>query len=178
MDGDLIVGADDIGIGAGRAALDRRRWDRDDIAQRFQQQIRIDELARKQLVLGVLELSAQFDHARGGVDFVVYRQQSAGRQFLHIGAIISVDLQWNRRVHLGHDVRQLVLGDWKNDGDRLQLSDDRDHAGGRGLHVIAGIDETQAHAAIDRRDDVRVDQIELLRVDQGLIGLHRSLGTA
>ena len=29
--------------------------------------------------------------------------------------------------------------------------------------------------AIDRRDDVRVDQIELLRVDQRLIGLHRPL---
>jgi len=50
VDGDLIVGADDIGIGAGRAALDRRRWDRDDIAQRVQQQIRVDELLGNSLL--------------------------------------------------------------------------------------------------------------------------------
>ena len=44
-----------------------------------------------------------------------------------------------------------------------------------GLHIIAGIDQTQPDAAGDRRDDVAISDIQRLRVDQRLILFHRAL---
>ena len=41
------------------------------------------------------------------------------------------------------------------------------------LHIIAGIDLTQADLAGDRRDDAAIGQVQLLRIDQRLVGLHR-----
>ncbi len=44
-----------------------------------------------------------------------------------------------------------------------------------GLHVISRIDQAQADAAGDRRNDVAIGDIQRLRVDQPLILLHRAL---
>ena len=44
-----------------------------------------------------------------------------------------------------------------------------------GLQVIAGVDQPQADAAADRRDDVAIGDVELGGVDLRLIGRHRRL---
>ena len=73
--GDRVVGADQIDVGSGRAALDRGRRRSHDAAQRFDQQPRIDELIGKELVVEVVEFGAQLHHAGRRVDLIVERQR-------------------------------------------------------------------------------------------------------
>ncbi len=70
------------------------------------------------------------------------------------------------------DGRQIVFRQGENDRDRLELGDDDNAVGIARLHVIAGIDLAQPDPPADRRDDVAVDEVELLGVDLRLIGLN------
>ena len=97
------------------------------------------------------------------------------RQLLDVGAVEGRDLQRRAGVDLRQDLRQVVLRDRKDHRDRLHLGDDGEPGGVAGLHVIARIDQAQADPAGDRRDDVAIDDVELLLIDLRLIELHRAL---
>ncbi len=73
------------------------------------------------------------------------------------------------------DLRDIVLRHGEHHRDGLQLGDHNEAVGVGGLHVVARIDQAQADAAVDRRDDVAVSDIELLGIDLGLVHLHRAL---
>src|SRR4029077_10701199 len=117
----------------------------------------------------------QLHHARRGVDLTVDGGNLVGRDLLYVGAVEGGDLQRRAGGELRHDVGKIVLGYREDHRDRLQLRDDRDAAGARGLHVIARIDQAQPDAAGHRRDDVAIGDVERLRVDLRLIDLYRSL---
>ena len=78
-------------------------------------------------------------------------------------------------VQLRHDFRQIVLGNREDHRDRLHLGDHGNAARAGGLHVISRIDQAQADAAGDRRNDVAIGDVQRLRIDLRLVELHRAL---
>ena len=78
-------------------------------------------------------------------------------------------------VELRQDVGQVVFRNREDHRDRLQLRDDGDAGAVGRLHVIARIDQAQPDAAGHRRDDVAIDDVELLLIDLRLVELHRAL---
>ena len=92
------------------------------------------------------------------------------------GAVVGGDRQCRARTHPLHapsgnlssgNVKMTEIGcSWVIDDDAVGIA---------GLHVIAGIDLAQPDPPGDRRDDAAIGQVELLRVDLRLVGLHRRL---
>ena len=70
---------------------------------------------------------------------------------------------------------QIVLGHREQDADRLQLRDDDDAVGVAGRHIVALVDLTQADAAIERRHDPAIGQVNFGGFDRSLVGFHRAL---
>src|SRR5271170_7688747 len=77
--------------------------------------------------------------------------------------------------HLLLDLREVVLGDTENDGDRLKLSNDDERRGAVRLNDVARINEPQADPSVDWRSDVRIDQIYPRVIKQSLIVLNGAL---
>ena len=98
----------------------------------------------------------------------------ADGKLAQIGAVIGGDRKRRAGIELRHDLRQIVLGQREDHGDRLQLRDHGDAGRARRLHVISRIDQPQPDAAGDRRDDVAISEVERLRVDQALVLFHRA----
>ena len=87
----------------------------------------------------------------------------------------AVDRQLGAAVQPRRDLRQVVLGGGEQHADRRDLGDD-DDAGRIGrLQIVAGVDEPQADAAADRRDDAAIGDVELGGVDLRLVGADRRL---
>ena len=63
----------------------------------------------------------------------------------------------------------------KSDADRIDFGDDDDAGRVGRLQVVAGVDEPQADAAADRRDDAAIGDVELGGVDLRLVGADRRL---
>jgi hypothetical protein len=92
-----------------------------------------------------------------------------------VGTIEHRDLQLRAGAHLRHDLRQIVLGNNEDHRNGLQLGNNRDSRRVGGLHEIAWIYKTQTNAAIDRRQDVTINEINFLGLDLGLIGFDGAL---
>jgi hypothetical protein len=57
----------------------------------------------------------------------------------------------------------------------LQLRDDDDAVGIAGRHIVALIDLTQSDAAVERRNDPAICQVNFRGFHRGLVGFHRAL---
>ena len=88
------------------------------------------------------------------VDLVVVGRQRPRRELLDIGAVEGGHRQLGARIQPRRDARQIVLRRREDDADRVDLGDDDDAGRRRRPAVIARVDQPQADAAGDRRDDV------------------------
>src|ERR1700742_432771 len=70
---------------------------------------------------------------------------------------------------------QLILRQREDHGDRLQLRDDDEAAGIGGVYDVALVDEPDARASGQWRADRGVVELDLRRVDIGLVGRDRGL---
>ena len=134
----------------------------------------IDELVRKQRVVGIVEARLELERAGGDVDLVVQRFQLAGGDAAGIGPVIGLHGQRVAGRQLGPHFGQLGLGQREHHGDGLGLGDDHQAIGVGTGHQVALVHLAQAETATDGRGDARVVQLQLGIVDIGLVALDRA----
>ena len=166
---------DDIDEAAHRAELDRGVGNDDGAGHGVDEQANVDELARKECVVRIGESRAQLERAGRRVDLIVERRQRPRRQFVDIGSIEDGYRQSGARIEATRDTRQIVFRGREHDADRVELGNHDEARRIRSLHVVPGVDEPQADAAGNRRNDVGIIDVELGRVDHRLVGRHRRL---
>ena len=100
------------------------RWESRWRPARGHVQAGIDELVRKQRVVGIVEARLELERAGGDVDLVVQRFQLAGGDAAGIGPVIGLHGQRVAGRQLGPHFGQLGLGQREHHGDGLGLGDD------------------------------------------------------
>lgn len=166
----MIVVAERIDIAAVRAALHRRRGHDHGMLQRVDEDAHIDELARPELQLGIVEGRLDLHRAGCLVDLIVDDEQGAGVDDRRIVGVERLDFDRS----LGHgavDRAELLLRQIEDHRDRLNLSDHDDAIRIGGMDDIAGIDGADAGAPIDGRADGRIVERGFGTVYGGLVGL-------
>jgi hypothetical protein len=147
--------------------LHRRGGDDHDLTQNVDQDSHIDELAGPELQLLVRESGLEFDGPGGLIDLVVHH--------LHFAVVDRVALRpqrVNRQHALGEPpgkFRHVLLRQVEKHRDRLDLRDDDDAGGVRGVHDIALVHHSDAGASGERRDDIGVGEDGPCIVDRTLI---------
>ncbi len=150
------------------------RRDRD-IVQRANDHPRVHELIGIERLVRIGEIRPQLQGPGGRVDQIVQARQRSGRDQLVVGAIVSRDGQRLSLSDLLPNHADVVFGENEHDRDRFDLSEDHEAGRVRCLDVIARIDQSQPDASGDRRDDATVADVEIRRIDVGLVLLNQSL---
>ena len=145
------------------------------IALHVDQHAHIGELAGKEGVVGVRELRLELDRPGGRVDLVVRSQQHPRGKLCLVGPVVRIDRELLPRAQLGHHRGQAVLGNREHHCDRLQLRDHHEPCGITRAYDVACVDLAQAEAPADRRGDPAIGQLELGRIDRGLVDLDGGL---
>ncbi|KAG0952837.1 hypothetical protein G6F31_013503 [Rhizopus arrhizus] len=154
-----VVALHDVDVLAIRAT--QHRLGRDDHAATDGTQLHahVDELARPQPVVGVVEDRAGLERAAVGADQVVdHVQLAVAGKHVRIGAVQRGHRHRPGRLRLAH-VAELALGQVERHVDRMDLGQ-RDQRGTRVDHV-AGVDRADAGNAGDRCGDLGVLQLHL-----------------
>src|ERR1035438_4878680 len=147
----------------------------------FHQQPHVDKLVGEQSVVLVRIDRPQAQRAGGLIDLIIDGSQHAyGEPLAHVAkrsgvAVPGFDRQLLAGAVAGQHDWQLILGYGEHDADRLNLGDDYQARGIRGMHDVAGVHQAQTDAPGDGRRDVAVDQVELGRIDLALVRLDHSL---
>ena len=120
---------------------------------------------------GVVEDGLELRSAGGGVDLVVDGEQRAAGDLVRVGAVVGFDDELPAALHRLLHLRKLIFRQREDDGDGMDLRDDDEAGGVRGVDDVAGIDETQTDDAVDGRVDLGVAEVDARGFDGGLIGL-------
>jgi hypothetical protein len=171
------VGLHNIGEVAARALHHRPLRHGGDAPAVGEHQADVDELSRPQSLVGVREGRLESERAGRDVDLVIDHRDLAARQ-LDLGIVAQRDDgERARRLPLAHLVVD-VLRHREIDEDRLDLRD-ADEAGRLGrLDEVADIDQARAGAAIERRADVGIIEIEPGVGDRRVVGGDRAFQRA
>ena len=121
------------------------------------------------------KLRAQLDRSGGRIDLAVEGLQRAVGDLVGAAAIERGRRQHRAALQPLRDRLQIVLGHREQHADRLQLRDDDDAVGVARRDVVALVDLAQSDAAVERRQDVAILQVDLGGLDRGGIGFHRAL---
>src|SRR5262249_7552493 len=144
-----------------RASLDGSRRNDNHALSSIQPQFDIHKLVGKQCVVAVIENCLQLRGSRSGIDLVIDREQSSAGQLLRSVPVIGI----NRQVWVGaeplQDLRQIILGNAEEYGDRLQLSDRGDSSCIGGMDDISLIHLAKADSTAKRRRDPAINQLKL-----------------
>ena len=105
---------------------------------------------------------------------IVDGEKLSGRKLRRVGAIERGYLECRSGVELSRDRGKIVLGQAEQCRDRLHLVDHDEAIRLVGRDVIALVDLTQADAAVHRRNNVAISDVELVGVDHTLIRLDLS----
>ena len=140
-----------------RATLDGGGRHHDHLPQRIDQHANVDELPWPKLKIVVGKLGSELHCAGGLVDLIV-----DDRHLAFIEGTLAVRCQGiERQLAFGHplgELRQVLLRQAEKDRDGPKLRQNDDPGGLRPADEIARIDETDAGAASNRRDDIGVGQ--------------------
>ena len=147
---DDISLTNEINVGALRAALNSGYRNEREIFARVHEQMDVDELVREERVVLIIEGGFEFVRSGGGIDLIVDGEKLAGSNFERIIPIEGIHVELNAFAEFVVNLRELVLRQAKDDGDGLNLRDDKEAVGVRSVNNVAGIDEAQAHATGDR----------------------------
>ncbi len=133
---------------------------------------RVHELARPQPRVGVGELSLEIYRAGLRVNRVVDEAQLTGLE----RTLLLGQRDLHCQLVLGHVLAhggQLLLGNREIDVDGMHLVDDDHGSVGVGLDEIAGVNEQVTGAAVDRRANLAVLEIQARGLDGSFVGFHR-----
>ena len=169
-----LIGVHDVDVGARRTALHRRLRDERCALQRAHQEVHVHELIRKELLVLVGKDGLEPYGAGGDVDLAVDALQAAGRELRRMTAIERRDGECLAGLQLREDGGNLVLRQREHDRDRFHLRDHHEPVRFGRRYVVAERDLLQTGAAVDRRGDVAIDQVQFRGIDLCLIGLHNS----
>ena len=172
---DRIVRLGQEDINRIRTALDRGGGDEDHIMQRVDTQPGVDEFVGKQLVVLIVEEPFELHGSGGWVDLIINGKQRAGGQLLRQVAVPGFHQQRVLGVQLLHHFWNVIFGKGENDGDRLNLRDDGQGIGVGSMNDIARIDQPKADTAGERGFDLAILNIELVCLDDAVVGVHRPL---
>src|SRR5262249_50958678 len=146
------------------------------------QQVHIHELVGEKFVLGIIEDGFELVGSGGGIDLIVDGEQLSGGNLVGVIAVVGSHHQGRALFHALHDLRQLILRQSENDGNRLELSDHYQTVGVRSMDYVADVHQAQPDAAADRRGDVQINDLQLgivngrhIRFDGPFVGTHKGL---
>ena len=125
-------------IGSLFAALHRRGGDDQGVFDEPQAEMNIYELVWPQRTVIVRENRFQLAGSSRLVDLVVDGQKGSGSDFGLIVAAVSIDLQ-SSFTHMLRHGGEAVLGERKQDGNRLKFGNDQQWLGVIGVHHVAGV---------------------------------------
>src|SRR6185312_13065250 len=171
---DGIVGLDDVAVGAVGALHDRALRHRGRALAGRELQTDADELAGPQLLVLVLVGRLQPQRAGRRVDLVVDQRHLALGKL--VGVVGAVGVGGQRLLRLG--LAQIVVSILRYGEiheDRLDLGDRHQRGPLARLHQVAEVDQPLAGAAVDRRADLGIDEVELGGVDRRLVAGERRL---
>src|SRR6202044_3871831 len=131
----------------------RRIWDDDLLREDLLEELHVHELVREERAVGVVEQRAQLDGARGDVDLIVEGEKLPLSEPRAVGPIEGVYLERAAAAQLPRERGDVILGDRKDDADRLHLIDHDDAVRIAGRHIVTLVDLAKPHAAVDGRDD-------------------------
>ena len=122
------------------------------------------------LTSDVVELRLETDGAARGVDLVVDERE---RSAVKLDLTVRSECGDGERscLHASGYARQLVLWRRKDDGNGLDLRDDRYALLVAGMNDVAAIHHAEAHSPGDWRGDGRVAELHLGVVDGALVGI-------
>src|ERR1700753_1185782 len=160
---------DDINKGCLSVVLDSRRRNEDHAMLRGDEQAGIHELVGKQVGIPVVKQGAEFESAGCGINLIVQSEQLASSDSLSLLSVVSVHLKVGSLMELVEYAGQVILGQRENHCDGLDLGDYSQYCAAGGLHQIAGIDQTQANSACERRHDMAVGKLYLVEIEGTLI---------
>ena len=164
-------GPDEQAIGS---ALDGARGNDDGVAAGVEQHVRVDELARPQLLVVVGEHRLELDGGGGLVDDVVDQEELAGGERTAVVLIVGDHLHRTAR----HGVADVVEGarrQGEQDGGGSRQHQRRERCLVVGMDDVSGIDQAHADATVARRGDGGVFELRLRGLDRGVVGRDRGL---
>src|SRR5262249_37068936 len=163
----LLEHVDECPVGA---ALDRGGGHHYRLPQRVDEDANVHKLTGPKLKVAIWELGPQLHRAGGLIDLIV--------DYYHLAFVeraLALGTQGVDRQHaFGHalgEFRQILLRQAEEHRDRPQLREDHDSCRFRAAHEVAGVDQTDARAAGDRRDDFGVGQNGARVVNRRLVEL-------
>ncbi len=168
----------EINVGALRAALNSGYRNEREIFARVYEQMDVDELVREERVVLIIEDGFEFVRSGGGIDLIVDGEKLAGSNFERIIPIEGIHVELNAFAEFVVNLRELILRQAKDDGDGLNLRDDKEAVGVRSVNNVAGIDEAQAYATGDGRSDAAIVELKFGVVDLRLVGFYRAVELA
>lgn len=136
--------------------------------QSIYQQSGVDEFIRKESAILIAKQRASFYGSGSGIDLVIQRQQRARGHFIQGGPVEHGDRQLRSLTKTRLNLSKMVLGDGKDNGDRLDLGDDRKGDPSGGLNDITRIDQSQTNSSSEGSGYVAI-------IDLDLVVLHGSL---
>src|ERR1700733_659529 len=160
---------DDINKGCLSVVLDSRGRNQDHAMLRGDEQAGIHELVGKQAAVAVVKQCTKFESAGCGINLIVQSEQLARSDFLGLLSVVSIHRKLGSMMDLVEHAGQVILGQRENNCDGLDLGDTSPACAAGGLHEIAGIDQTQANSARERRNDMAVGKLYLVEIKGTLI---------
>src|SRR5260221_106339 len=156
---DLLVLLDHESESALRPALNHRGGHDPAVFAHGQKQPRVDKLPRPKRQVAVRKRGFEFDGAGGGIDLIVDHGQLALPKNRGVVPVERVDADLARR-HLPVDLAEGLLRQREDDGDGAELGDDNQPVRVLGVEHGALVDQPDAGAAIDWRDDGRIFKLD------------------
>jgi hypothetical protein len=170
---DRVVGFDDEEKAAIGPSLDAARRHGHRVLQRVDLTPHIDEFARPQRLVRIVETGFEMNGAGRRVDLIVDQGQRPFRDLALLA--LRPGFRRDRTLDLGlANGIELILRRREADEDRLQLGDRHQRGVVAGMDEVADIDLPRAGAAADQRAELRIVEIQLRRLDRGFVGRHRA----
>jgi hypothetical protein len=158
--------------GALSVALNGHCRDQGGVMLRFNQKSRVHELVWEKSVFFVGKLRPELDGTGGWVNLIIDGQKVSSTEPVLQRAVIRFDGQPNPMLELVDHRRNGVLGDSKDNRNRLELGDHNQASGVSRLNEVPRIHQAQPDAPADRRGDAGVDKLHFDTFDQSLIVLN------
>src|SRR5260370_41286674 len=121
----------------------------------------VDELVGKEAAVFVVEDSFQLIGTGGDINLVVDGEELAAGNFDGVIAVERFDSKIGVPLaQLVENLRELILRQRENYGDGLDLRNDQQPIGVRGVDNVSGIDQAKAYAARNRGGDSGIGELK------------------
>src|SRR5260370_2715777 len=143
------VFGDGVDVRALRAPLNSSCGNDDEIALCTDEKMDIDKLIGEKSVVSITKDGLQLICTSRQINLIVDGQEFSAGDFGGIVPVVRIYDKLNARPKLCIHVGKLILWQAEYDRHRLQLGDDQESVGVRGVHDVTDINEAETDAAAD-----------------------------